>query len=98
MTLDEKLSKVKEFSIVWSSSPDLTKYKLYFSTPEIIEFPTEIAGENAYAYFYPPTNGDFQALSDEKPPLLVETHGNLPYSFNKLILVIILFLYMCSCF
>ncbi|XP_078157356.1 dipeptidyl-peptidase 5-like [Carex rostrata] len=75
VTLDEKLSKLKEFSIVWSSSPDLTKYKLYFSTPEIIEFPTEIAGQNAYAYFYPPTNGDFQAPSDEKPPLLVKTHG-----------------------
>ncbi|KAJ4817580.1 Dipeptidyl peptidase family member 6 [Rhynchospora pubera] len=75
VTLDDKLAEVKEFSIVWSSSPDLAKYRPYFSTPEVIEFPTEISGQNAYAYFYPPTNGDFQAPSDEKPPLLVKNHG-----------------------
>ncbi|KAJ3695862.1 hypothetical protein LUZ60_001239 [Juncus effusus] len=75
VTLSENLSEIKEFSVVWSSSPDLTKYKSYFSSPEIIEFPTEISGQNAYAYFYPPSNSDLQSSSDEKPPLLLETHG-----------------------
>ncbi|KAJ4764869.1 Dipeptidyl peptidase family member 6 [Rhynchospora pubera] len=71
----EKLSKVKEFSIVWSSSPDLSKYKPYFSFPEVIKFPTEISGQSAYAYFYPPLNADFQAPLDERPPLVVRAHG-----------------------
>ncbi|KAJ4817581.1 Dipeptidyl peptidase family member 6 [Rhynchospora pubera] len=71
----EKLSKVKEFSIVWSSSPDLYKYKPYFSFPEVIKFPTEISGQSAYAYFYPPLNADFQAPLDERPPLVVRAHG-----------------------
>ncbi|OAY71216.1 putative peptidase YuxL [Ananas comosus] len=75
VTLDEMLSKATAFSIVWSSSPDVTKYKPYFSLPELVKFPTEIPGQNAYAYFYPPTNPSYQGLSDEKPPLLVETHG-----------------------
>jgi hypothetical protein len=73
--LDKELSKVKEFNIVWSSSPDLSKYKQYFSFPEVIEFPTEFPGQTAYAYFYPASNADFQGLSDEKPPLLVRVHG-----------------------
>ncbi|KAJ4793741.1 Acylamino-acid-releasing enzyme [Rhynchospora pubera] len=73
----EKLSKVKEFSIVWSSSPDLYKYKPYFSFPEVIKFPTEISGQSAYAYFYPPLNADFQAPLDERPPLVVRAHGGL---------------------
>ncbi|KAG1366645.1 hypothetical protein COCNU_13G004350 [Cocos nucifera] len=42
--LDEKQSKAIEFSIIWSSSPDITKYEPYFSLPEIIEFPTENPG------------------------------------------------------
>lgn len=46
----------------------------YFSRPQFIEFPTA-NGETAYAYYYPPTNPDFQAPADELPPLLVEIHG-----------------------
>eukprot|EP00262_Sarcandra_glabra_P005592 TRINITY_DN17314_c0_g1_i1.p1 TRINITY_DN17314_c0_g1~~TRINITY_DN17314_c0_g1_i1.p1 ORF type:complete len:675 (-),score=107.83 TRINITY_DN17314_c0_g1_i1:312-2336(-) len=75
VTLDELQSKVDEFSIIWSSSPDITKYKSYFSLPEIIEIPTEIPGQNAYAYFYPPSNHNYQAKPDEKPPLLLKSHG-----------------------
>lgn len=74
--MDKELSKVKEFDIVWSSSPDLSKYKSYFSFAEVIEFPTEVSGQSAYAYFYPPSNADFRCPSDEKPPLLVRAHGN----------------------
>ncbi len=46
----------------------------YFSAPEAIEFPTE-AGLTAYAYYYPPANADFTAPDDERPPLLVMSHG-----------------------
>jgi len=46
----------------------------YFSVPRSIEFPTE-DGLTAQAFFYPPTNPDFQAPEGELPPLLVESHG-----------------------
>ncbi|CAN1273885.1 Dipeptidyl peptidase family member 6 [Linum perenne] len=75
VTLDGHGSKVLEFNIVWSSSPDSLKYKSYFSLPEFIEFPTEVPGQNAYAYFYPPSNPDYQASQGEKPPLLLKSHG-----------------------
>jgi len=73
--LNESKTKVINFSIVWSSSPDVLQYKPFFSKPEIVEFPTSIPGQKAYAYFYPPSNPNFQGLPDEKPPLLVKTHG-----------------------
>ncbi|KAG8377647.1 hypothetical protein BUALT_Bualt08G0054700 [Buddleja alternifolia] len=60
------------FYIIKSFSPEM---KPYISSPELIEFPTEVPGESAYAYFYPPTNPLFQASQDEKPPLLLESHG-----------------------
>lgn len=75
VTLDESKSKVNEFKIIWSSSPDCLKYKSYFSLPELIEFPTEVPGQTAYAYFYPPTNPNYQAVGEEKPPLLLKSHG-----------------------
>lgn len=77
VTLDEHKSKVVEFEIIWCSSPDSLKYKSYFSLPEIIEFPTEVPGQNAYAYFYPPTNPVYQGSQGEKPPLLLKSHGML---------------------
>ena len=46
----------------------------YFSTPRVIEFPTE-QGRTAYAFFYPPTNPDYDAPPGELPPLVVESHG-----------------------
>ncbi|PAN24796.1 hypothetical protein PAHAL_4G252900 [Panicum hallii] len=75
VTLNESKTKVFNFSIVWSSSPDVVQYKPFFSTPELVEFPTSKPGQKAYAYFYPPSNPNFQGLPDEKPPLLVKTHG-----------------------
>ena len=77
VTLDEKKAMATGFSIVWSSSEDITKYTSYFSLPEFMEFPTVIPGQHAYAYFYAPHNRIFEGSSDEKPPLLVRTHGNL---------------------
>ncbi|CAO1947684.1 unnamed protein product [Urochloa humidicola] len=75
VTLNESKTKVINFSIVWSASPDVRQYKPFFSTPELIEFPTTKPDQKAYAYFYPPSNPNFQGLPDEKPPLLVKTHG-----------------------
>jgi dipeptidyl aminopeptidase/acylaminoacyl peptidase len=46
----------------------------YFSVPETVEFPTE-NGKTAFAFYYPPHNKDYNAPSDEKPPLLVKSHG-----------------------
>ncbi|XP_034590034.1 dipeptidyl-peptidase 5 isoform X1 [Setaria viridis] len=75
VTLDEKRKVTADFSLVWSSSEDVTKHKSYFSVPEFIKFPTVIPGQHAYAYFYAPYNHSFQGSSNEKPPLLVRTHG-----------------------
>ncbi|PHT36526.1 hypothetical protein CQW23_24226 [Capsicum baccatum] len=73
--LDDHMSDVVEFSIMWSSSSDIDKYISYFSLPELIEFPTDVAGQNAYAYFYPPCNPEYNGSQEEKPPLLLESHG-----------------------
>lgn len=82
VTLDEHKSKAVEFEIIWCSSPDSIKYKSYFSLPELIEFPTEVPGQNAYAYFYLPSNPVYQCSLEEKPPLLVKSHGMLCSIFS----------------
>ena len=46
----------------------------YLSTPESIRFPTR-DGSTAHALYYPPANKDFSAPDDERPPLLVLSHG-----------------------
>ena len=46
----------------------------YLAKARAIEFPTE-GGLTAHGYFYPPSNRDFAAPVDEKPPLLVISHG-----------------------
>ncbi len=46
----------------------------YLSEPEPIEFPTE-GGLTAHALFYRPANRDYEGPPDERPPLLVKSHG-----------------------
>jgi dipeptidyl aminopeptidase/acylaminoacyl peptidase len=46
----------------------------YISQPETIEFPTE-DGLMAYGFFYRPMNASYQAPGNERPPLLVFSHG-----------------------
>ncbi|KAK1554086.1 hypothetical protein Q3G72_007691 [Acer saccharum] len=75
VTLDGHKLKAVDFKIVWSSSPDTLKYKSYFSLPEFIEFQTYVPGQKAYAYYYPPSNPIYQASQEEKPPLLLKSHG-----------------------
>jgi dipeptidyl aminopeptidase/acylaminoacyl peptidase len=55
-------------------SSDITVDAGYVAVPESIEFPTE-GGLTAHAFFYPPTNRDHVAPPDERPPLLVRSHG-----------------------
>ena len=55
-------------------SHDLEIYDGYLSTAQPVEFPTE-NGRTAHAFYYPPKNGDFEGPTDEKPPLLVKSHG-----------------------
>ncbi|MDI3341244.1 MAG: S9 family peptidase [Sphaerobacter sp.] len=46
----------------------------YLSVPGPIAFPTD-GGATAYALFYPPRNRDCIGPPDERPPLLVFSHG-----------------------
>lgn len=46
----------------------------YLSVPRAIEYPTG-DGEHAHAFFYAPCNPNFAAPTDERPPLLVISHG-----------------------
>ena len=46
----------------------------YLSVPQTIEFPTE-NGLTAHAFFYPPENRDYTPPSNERPPLVVISHG-----------------------
>ena len=52
----------------------LTVDPSYLSVPEHVEFPTE-GGLTAFAYYYPPANPEVTAPADERPPLIVISHG-----------------------
>jgi dipeptidyl aminopeptidase/acylaminoacyl peptidase len=46
----------------------------YVSVPRAIEFPTS-GGETAHGFYYPPVNPEFSGPGDERPPLIVQSHG-----------------------
>ena len=77
----------KRFDVLRRST-DLLIDAGYLSFPRAIEFSTE-RSLTAHAFFYPPQNQDYLALPDERPPLVVISHGG-PTSFvsNKLDLMI----------
>jgi len=60
----------------------------YLSIPEAIEYPTN-DGKHAHAFFYPPQNRDFCPPTNERPPLIVKSHGGptgaCGQSFNLMI-------------
>jgi dipeptidyl aminopeptidase/acylaminoacyl peptidase len=62
-----------EFEILRRSN-DLIMDTHYFSVPRAVEFPTE-AGLTAHGFFYPPQNPDYRGPDDERPPLIVKSHG-----------------------
>jgi len=53
---------------------DITVDQHYLSQPEAIAFPTTHES-TAYAFFYKPSNTDYQAPTGTRPPLLVKSHG-----------------------
>ncbi len=55
-------------------STEVTVESGYLSLPEAIEFPTE-GGLTAHALYYEPENSDFSGPDDERPPLIVISHG-----------------------
>jgi dipeptidyl aminopeptidase/acylaminoacyl peptidase len=63
----------KQFQTLRRSN-DLEIFPRYFSVPRAIEFPTE-GGLTAHGFFYPPQNPDYRAPDNEKPPLIVKSHG-----------------------
>ena len=66
------------------SSSTLTLDRLHISVPEAIEFPTE-DGVTAHAFYYPPRSAKFSALADDRPPLIVISHGG-PTTQTKAVL------------
>jgi dipeptidyl aminopeptidase/acylaminoacyl peptidase len=59
---------------VLRSSSSVEVDETFFSIPRQIEFPTE-GGATAFAHFYPPRNRDATGPPDERPPLIVKSHG-----------------------
>jgi dipeptidyl aminopeptidase/acylaminoacyl peptidase len=58
-------------SVDASDAPD----PRYISVPRSLSFPTANGTATAYAIFYPPANPDFEPSADERPPLIVISHG-----------------------
>jgi dipeptidyl aminopeptidase/acylaminoacyl peptidase len=65
--------ETREASILRRSS-SVEVDKGYLSIPQQVEFPTE-HGLTAHAFFYPPTNCDYEAPTNERAPLIVISHG-----------------------
>ena len=61
-------------SEVLRTSSDVPVDTAYFSTPVPVEFPTE-NGLTAHALVYAPASALFEALPEERPPLIVMSHG-----------------------
>lgn len=63
----------KETTVLRSSSSLPLEDEL-ISSPQAISFPSNHDDE-AYGFFYPPRNPRFKGPDDEKPPLIVKSHG-----------------------
>jgi len=63
----------KKMEILRSSSK-VAVNEDYLSKPQTIDYPTD-HGLKAHAFYYRPQNRDFIAPPDERPPLLVISHG-----------------------
>jgi dipeptidyl aminopeptidase/acylaminoacyl peptidase len=59
---------------VLRKSSDIALDVGHLSLPQAVEFPTS-NGLTAYAFYYPPQNEDYRAPGDDRPPLIVESHG-----------------------
>ena len=65
--------RTKSFDIL-KRSREANDLAGYLAIPQAIDLPTE-EGLSAHGYFYRPTNRDYAAPENEKPPLLVMSHG-----------------------
>ena len=54
-----------------ADDPELRKY---FTHPQPVEFPTA-GNRTAFGLYYPPSNPDYTAPENDKPPLVVKCHG-----------------------
>jgi dipeptidyl aminopeptidase/acylaminoacyl peptidase len=63
----------RQLEVVKTSS-DVVVSSEYLSVPESVEFPTE-NGVTAHAFYYAPRNRDYIGPSEERPPLIVVSHG-----------------------
>jgi len=61
-------------SSVLASSSSFQIEPEFLSAPQAIEFPTE-GGLTAHGFFYRPGNQEYRGPADEKPPLIVKSHG-----------------------
>jgi dipeptidyl aminopeptidase/acylaminoacyl peptidase len=61
-------------TIVLKKSSDMVIESSYISSPDAVEFPTS-HGLTAHAFFYAPKNRDYSPPPNEKPPLIVISHG-----------------------
>jgi dipeptidyl aminopeptidase/acylaminoacyl peptidase len=59
---------------VLRASGEITVDEASLSVPEALEVPTR-DGARTYAWFYPPANPRFAGPPDERPPLIVMSHG-----------------------
>ena len=59
---------------VLKESDTITVEPAFLSAPRAIEFPTD-GDLTAHAFFYAPANEDFTGPADERPPLIVMSHG-----------------------
>jgi dipeptidyl aminopeptidase/acylaminoacyl peptidase len=55
------------------ASSALTIDKKYLSLPQMLTFVSD--QHQAHAFYYPPFNADYAAPQNEKPPLIVQSHG-----------------------
>ena len=69
---------------VLRANQEITIDAAYFSAAESIEFPTE-NGLTAHGFFYAPKNRDFGGPADERPPLLVMSHGGPTSAANPVL-------------
>jgi len=68
--LDSGQQRVLKKANTLADDPDIARQ---LSDVETVTFKS--GGEEAYALYYPPANGDFIGPTDEKPPLVVKSHG-----------------------
>lgn len=72
-----QLLKIDLESLKWEQigPPVVQKFDPeYFSKAQFLKYPSA-NGRDAYAFYYPPTNKDYEGPKNEKPPLIVISHG-----------------------